>query len=304
VSQQVQQLEEAYQCRLLARTTHGVFLTESGEALYRYVNKLLRTIHESREALATLNRRDVPRLTIGASLTIAEYVLPKVLGNLYHPEPQDRLSVMMANSRTVFDQVLNDVVDVGLIETELRSPQLVVRRFADDFPVVVVSSHHAWKERATVTLEEFLVEPIIIREPGSGTRVALEQALDYLGLGIEDLSVRLVLGTTQAIKAMVASGIGATVVSPLAILPAEQHQFHTVSVSGLNFLRSFFVIHKRDAVPPAGRRLIQALTVYGRGLLSPNLNIMPAHSPSPAKPGGGQACGGLLAALRGFSLVP
>ncbi|MCL8208900.1 MAG: LysR family transcriptional regulator [Actinomycetia bacterium] len=262
VSQKIQQLEREYGCALFLRTAHGVMLTPAGEVLYRYAHKILRIIDQSRQALAADPRGQ--RLAIGASLTVAEYVLPDVLGRWYRGSAQPELSVVMANSRTIFDQVLHGTVDVGLIEAELGSPQVLTRRFADDHLVVVTSARHPWASRRTVRLPEFLAEPLIIREPGSGTRGVLESALAQVGLGVEDLTVRLVLGTTQAIKAMVAQGVGVSVLSARAILPEERGRYHLAEVEGLRFTRSFYAVLRRDRQVPAALALIDRLVAYGR----------------------------------------
>jgi len=260
VSQQVQQLEDLYHCQLLVRHRHGVQLTAEGELLYRYAGKLLRTLAESQEQVAALGDASTGRLRIGASFTIAEYVLPPVLVNLYRPEPGDHVSVMMANSEAVCQFVQNQVVDVGLVEAEVLSP-LAAQRFYTDEPKVYVAATHPWARRSSITLEEFMAEPMVLREPGSGTRRALERALAEHGGGIEDLKVRLVLGTTEAIKAMVRAGLGATVLSPLTIRPDDADALATVSVEGLLLTRHFYAVHRPVALSPAARRLIHLLSL-------------------------------------------
>ncbi len=261
VSQQIQQLEDSYRCRLLVRHTRGVALTVEGEVLYRYAKKLLRTLSESHEQLARLSDPGASRLRIGASLTIAEYMLPDVLVRLYRPESRDHVSVMMANSDAVCDFVVNHVVDVGLVEAEVDRSPLVSQPFYSDDPAVYVSASHPWAARGRpVALDEFVQEPLILREPGSGTRRALERALSRHELGLEDLSVRLVLATTQAIKAMVRAGLGATVLSPLTIPPHEAAGFCRVAVPQLELTRNFYAVHLPVTLPAGARRLIHLLT--------------------------------------------
>ena len=260
VSQQIQQLEDSYHCRLLVRHTHGVHLTAEGEVLYRYAKRLLRTLAESRERVAELSGPGTSRLRIGASLTIAEYVLPDVLAQLYRPEPRDHVSVMMANSEAVRDFVLNQAVDVGLVEAEVKQSPLVAERFYTDRLAVYVAANHRWARRQDVALHEFVQEPLILREPGSGTRRALERALSKHERGVEDLSVRLVLATTEAIKAMVRAGFGATVLSPLTIRPDDAASLHAVTVRDLDLTRHFYAAHLPITLPAGVRRLIHLLT--------------------------------------------
>lgn len=259
VSQQIQQLEQHYQSSLFVRTSQGVTLTDSGEVLYRYVTNLLRTMNESREALNKLKQEQPHSLSIGASLTIAEYILPKVLAQYCQPAGEARLVVSMANSRTVFEQIRHHEIDIGLVEAPLSDPQLVIRPFFDDRPVVVVSANHRWRDRETVSLAELLEEPLILREPGSGTRMAIEEGLGHAGVGVQNLNIRLVLGTTQAIKAMIVNGVGISILSPLTVQPDERHLFHMVRVPELNINRNFYIVHHRELTLRMAVHFIQSI---------------------------------------------
>lgn len=259
VSQQIQQLEAAYDSMLFLRTHHGVQLTAAGEILYRYINTILKTVEDSRHALDDLKSHQPTTLNIGASLTIAEYILPRVLAHDLQFLSTTNISVTMANSRTVFERVRQGEIHVGLIEAHLSDPQLVVRPFLDDQPCAVVSRTHPWVERQEVTVKEFVAQPLILREPGSGTRQTFEEALTQADIDLQTLQVRLVLATTQAIKSMVISGIGITVLSPFTILPPEREVLHTLRIQGLNLYRNFYVVHRRDLNLRLAHYFVQAL---------------------------------------------
>ncbi|OLZ09640.1 LysR family transcriptional regulator [Sulfobacillus thermosulfidooxidans] len=249
VTQHIHQLEQYYQCSLFVRTSQGVHLTEAGEILYRYVNDLLHIAHESREAIIRSRNSRPQSLSIGASFTIAEYFLPEILPQYCKIHSQCSVSVMMANSRAVFEQVLHKQCDVGLIESTLHHHQIAVQPFFSDCLQVIVGKNHAWFDREHISLEEFAQEPLFIREPGSGTRSALEEALKIVNMDIQQLNVRLVLATTQAIKSMVKQGFGISVLSPLVITPEEDSVFHQLEIKGLTILRNFSIITHHDALP-------------------------------------------------------
>ena len=249
VSQQITQLEQHYGCKLFLRTGHGVTLTESGEVLYRYIVSLLHTISESKRQLEHLNEATSVSVSIGASFTVAEYLLPKVLP-YYRAKSPVRVSVTMANSQSIMDQVINREIGVGLIEAPLSHPDAIVHPFCTDRLSIVVGDRHPWAHRTTLTLDEFIAEPIILREPGSGTRMVLESSLSSIGLGVENLKVRMILGTTQAIKAMVLAGVGISAMSPLVLSSEERVRFHLLTVEGLDLYQHFSVVHPSD-VPPA-----------------------------------------------------
>lgn len=259
VSQQIQVLEQSYGAHLFVRTSQGVHLTEMGEVLYRYVNSLLQLIHESQNAVQEVADSRPQVLAIGASLTIAEYLLPGILAEYCRDMLNARWSVTMANSRTVFEQVLNHTLDIGLIEAPMADPQVVVRPFFDDHPVVMVARTHPWAQRGEVSLREFMEEPLILREPGSGTRMAFEGALGHAGIDLKQLNIRLVLGTTHAIKQMMLKGLGISVLSPLTIETREADLFCAVQVAGLSLYRTFALVYHSGTVPRIGERFVQTV---------------------------------------------
>lgn len=260
VSQQVQQLEDQYGTALLIRSAHGVRLTTAGEVVYRYVLKLLATLDESHDQVHLLVHPRADHIKVGASLTIAEYLLPDVLTRFYGPARQASITVTMANSAAVLDLVAHHAVDVGLVEDDVHRSDVVSRCFYHDTPGVFVHASHRWATRSHIELEEFLHEPLILREPGSGTRASLERALAEVGLGIDNLTVSLVLGTTQAIKAMVRAGFGSTVLSPLTVTDADRQELARVQVEGLVLSRSFYAVHLPVPLSESVRRLVGLLT--------------------------------------------
>ncbi len=249
VTQHIQQLEQYYHSPLFVRTSQGVHLTPAGEVLYRYVNDLLRMAHESKDAVIRTHNARPQRFTIGASFTIAEYILPEILPTYCRLHPDSDVSVMMSNSRAVFEHVLHKECDIGLIESTLQHPQITIQPFFSDCLQVIVGKHHAWFDRQSVELDDFMAEPLVIREPGSGTRSTLEDALKVVNVDIQQLNIRLVLSTTQAIKSMVKEGFGVSVLSPLVITPEERHTFHQVTIKGLSILRNFSIAAHSDTLP-------------------------------------------------------
>ncbi|CAB1128498.1 Transcriptional regulator, LysR family [Candidatus Hydrogenisulfobacillus filiaventi] len=245
VSQQIQRLEGEYRARLLVRTARGVSLTEAGEVLYRYVNRLLRTLEEARQALRDESGSTRPAVTIGANPTLAEYVLPDILPEVAQRQ-RLRVTLVVGNSRAIFQHALHGAVDLGLTSFAFSHGQIVSEALCEDRPQVLVGRGHAWAGREEVSLDEFLNQPLILREPGSGTRMALERALERAGYGSHRLSVRFTLGSTPAIKALAAAGLGAAVLSPLVLLPSDRQRLHAVRVAGLDLSRQFYAVHRRD----------------------------------------------------------
>lgn len=219
VSQHIQHIEAEYQTLLFVRTSQGMALNDTGELVYRYVTDFMALLTASHEAVEDRLHQSNDELKVGASLTIAEYLLPSALTRMDPDHTHTGLTVYMANSGDIVERVVSRDLKVGLIEAPVEHPDLVSQVFLHERLRVVVSATHAWAERKTISLPELIEAPIIIREPGSGTRMALEEALHRAGVRLHDLNIRFVLGTTQAIKSMVARGPWFTVLSPYTVLP-------------------------------------------------------------------------------------
>lgn len=266
VSQQIQLLENEYQARLFFRTSHGVSLTPAGETVYRYVRTLLRTIGMSKAAVKQMSAESRPHLSIGASLTMAKYILPLVLKRVAVAHPNLRVTVLMANSHAVLDLLRVGEIDLALVESQIPITTFRVLPFMDDAPRVVVSRDHPWSRRQAVAVEEMLKEPAIIGEPGSGTRWVWEELLARHGYGVRDLNIQMVLATTQAIKAMVSSGMGYSVLSPLTLDRHDRESLCLVDVKGEKMDRHFSAVYADEATTPS------TVSQFLKTLLTMNLN--------------------------------
>ena len=259
VSQQIHQMEQEYGCMLLVRGPQGVHLNEVGDMVYTHVTQLLHLLDQSREEVRSHLEPGPARLSVGASLTIAEYLFPHVLPRLDNPVDRQHLTLYMANSHDVADRVAQGELDLGLVEAPVDDTRLAVRPFLEDRLKLVVSHQHRWNGREQVNVEELCNEPLVVREPGSGTRMVTESALAQLGIGLSQLNVRFVLGTTQAIKAMISQNIGVAILSPYTILPHERPYFHLLDIAPLRLMRHLSVIHSTERLQPAAERLIRVL---------------------------------------------
>lgn len=271
VSQQIHQLESAYGTSLLIRTSQGVRLNEAGEMVYRYVTQLLQTWDASKVAVREHLAAMPTRLTVGASLTIAEFILPQVLARL---SPASQFTLYMANSHDIKDRVVEQDVDLGLIEAPIQTSVLAVRPFLADRLSLVVSHDHPLSTQRRITLNQLRRLPLVIREPGSGTRMVMESALGQLDISLNDLNIQFVLGTTQAIKAMISQHQDASILSPFTILPHERHLFHLLDIEGLPLLRHFSIIHHHGFSHPLAESLMRALLMNDWGD-APQANTTP-----------------------------
>ncbi|NYE57868.1 selenium metabolism-associated LysR family transcriptional regulator [Carboxydothermus ferrireducens] len=217
ISLQIQSLENEVGVKLFERSNKGVRLTKAGEIFYQKVQDIIDKIHEAYELARDAGGESKGKLYIGATLTIGEYVLPKLLAYFYKLYPEIEMRVKIANTDTIYHELVEKTIDIGLIEGPIDDEELKVEKFWEDELVVVVPYHHIWGSKERLPVAELLKERIILREEGSGTRKVLEIALKELGLDLNDLNVTMEFSSTQAIKEVVAAGLGVTIISELTV---------------------------------------------------------------------------------------
>lgn len=213
VTFQVKQLEEHFNARLFERTHGKITLTPAGHVALEYAEKILALSAEMEARLGELTGQIAGPLMIGASTTIAEYLLPKMLGAFKEKYPEVQAQLIVANSETIEKQAAEHSLDLGLIESPSHHPNLHTEAFCDDELVVIVSPDHPFASRQSVTAKEISHEPYVGREHGSGTREVVDEYLKEAGISPDDLNTIMEMGSREAIKGAVEAGLGIAIVS-------------------------------------------------------------------------------------------
>ncbi len=250
VSMQIQALEGDLGVRLLDRLPRQVELTAAGEVLVEYARRLLNMEGEAQRALAELRGLESGCLRVAASPTVGSYLLPQMLGHFKRRYPGLRVIVEIAPSYRAAEALHNHTADVGLVEAAVESDVLAAEVFRTDELVVVMPANHAWAGRGSILPQELLQEPLIAREPGSGTRALVEERLRTVGI---DIAPAMELGGVEAIKSAIMAGLGVSFVSKHAIRLEERFGILAVAtVQGLDLRRPFYCLHEpRRCLSPA-----------------------------------------------------
>jgi DNA-binding transcriptional LysR family regulator len=213
VTFQVKQLEDHFDTRLFDRTHGRIALTPAGRLVMDYAERVLKLTEEMDTRVAELTGAVAGSLLLGASTTIAEYILPKILGEFKAEHPEVQAHMTVANSETIVTRVADHALDVGLIESRSYLPTLHNEVCCDDELVVICAPDHALANRKTVRAQDLSSLPWIRREPGSGTREFTDNYLRDCGVVPEDLRVTMELGSPEAMKGVVETGIAIAVLS-------------------------------------------------------------------------------------------
>jgi LysR family transcriptional regulator, transcriptional activator of the cysJI operon len=255
VSQQIHALEEELGVTLFDRAQGRVRLTDAGAVLLTYARKGARLAEEAQAALENARGEAAGELRIGASLTITQYVLPRMLGDFLRLHPRIRLDVRSANTEHIVAALAAGEIDLGLIEGPVSSREVFRQRFLEDRMVLIVGRRFPWPQKGTVPVQALTQVPLLMRERGSGSRRVVELALRRAGLRWRDLRIALELDSIVAIVSAVEAGLGAGFVSEWAIRKEVRlGTVRVVPVDGLDIRRDFTLIRAIGPAPagPAG----------------------------------------------------
>ena len=217
VTFQVRQLEEYFNTRLFDRTHNRISLTEAGQRVYEFADRIFDLYAEMENAVRDMTGEISGVLIIGASTTIAEYMLPALLGDFKKKYPDINVHLKVSNSDGIVHMVENNDIDLGVVEAPVMNKNLVVEECRKDRLVAIVSPQHALAQQQKVRLPELLEAAYIDREEGSGTREVILEYLSELGMNATDVHVSMELGSPEAIKGAVEAGMGVSIVSEVTI---------------------------------------------------------------------------------------
>jgi DNA-binding transcriptional LysR family regulator len=189
VSEHVRLLEEEVGTRLLDRLGRVTMPTRAGELLFGYAQRMLALRAEAVQDLQRLLGQVAGALAVGGSTIPGEYVLPPLIGAFREKFPGVSITLQISDTRQIVEAVLAGRVELGVVGAPPAHRAVRAVQLMPDELVVVVPPGHAWVRRKVVTVEELRPEPLIVREPGSGSRAAAERALEEAGLGLEQLRV-------------------------------------------------------------------------------------------------------------------
>ena len=249
VTLQIKALEEELGVPLFDRTENRVVLTEAGRILLKHAKKVEALTAAARHELARLVGEEEGDLSAGASTTISQYLLPKLIGEFQISNPKIRLSLLGANTEKIVSGVLDGTLAIGLIEGPSLHRDLGEEPFVADEIVVIVPSKHEWVGQH-VEAEQLLKAPLILREKGSGTRRVVEAALKAAGIQMKHTRTVMELDSTEAIKSAVEAGLGVGFVSRRAIQKElKLDTLREVHITKLSMQRTFAIIYPQGPEP-------------------------------------------------------
>ncbi|MEJ5358503.1 MAG: selenium metabolism-associated LysR family transcriptional regulator [Desulfobacterales bacterium] len=250
VSSHIKDLEDHFGCPLIDRLSRQALPTQAGELLYGYALRLLALRDEIEAVMARYQGKSLGRLTVGGSTIPGGYLLPQIVGRFQKRHPGVTLALVVADTGEIIRRVLEGTLELGVVGAAPRNRQLVHEMLLADRLQLVVPRNHPWASRREVPFSLLQQEPFILREEGSGTRQAIEEALRRAGRGIGDLRVVAEMGSTEAVRQAIREGVGVSILSELAVREdLAAGRLAALRVAGLALRRHFHLIHHRQRQP-------------------------------------------------------
>lgn len=246
VTFQIKQLEEQYATRLFERRHGSISLTPAGELVLDYAERILALSDEMETRLGEMTGEMRGPLLVGASTTIAEFMLPRVLGEFNALYPQVRARLIVANSESIESRVAEHTLDVGLIEAPAKIAGLKSLICCEDELQAICAPDYPLAGLASVTPRMLSDYEYISREPGSGTREITDAYFRDNRVPLENLKMQMELGSPEALKGVVSTGLGFAIVSRAVV--AKETRLVALAAVPLDppLKRSLYLIHPQD----------------------------------------------------------
>lgn len=262
VTFQVRQLEDHFNTRLFDRTHNRISLTEAGGRVFRHAEIIFEHYSEMENAVKEVTGDISGAITMGASTTIAEYMLPSLLGKFKKKYPEVNVRLRVSNSEGIVSMVENNVIDLGVVESPVNNKNLMVEECRIDQLVVIVPPDHVLARQKELTPEQLCDFDFMCREEGSGTREVISDYLTKQGVDRATIQSCQELGSSEAIKGAVEAGMGISILSAASI--SKELRLGSLAALSLNppLERPFSFVRQRQKFR---LRAMEELLDFARG---------------------------------------
>lgn len=258
VTNQIRQLEEYFGMKLFNREYGRISPTEAGAKLYPFAKEMIDTLENSREMLRSLASDYESALHIGATLTIGEFLLPKIIGDFQRQYKNIKSTLLIGNTPEVIAKLENNDIDIALVEGIVTKEAFQITKFSEDELVVVIPNHHAWAGQEEISIQDIPMEKMIWREPNSGIRKIIEDIFIEHKI-LHQIKSQMELGSTQAIKSAVEAGLGISILPSLSIQrEVELGLLRFSHITEMKMTRDLSIIRKPTRFPKENVRKFTA----------------------------------------------
>ncbi|GMK38893.1 LysR family transcriptional regulator [Paenibacillus sp. CCS19] len=247
VSLHIRNLENEFGTKLMVRSPKLVKLTEAGAILYHRAKEILASYEAAKQDIFRLHDRVTGPLHIGASFTIGEYVLPRLLAEFAEQYPQVEMDLTIGNTEEIVQSIRESKLDLALVEGEVTVTDLIITSYMRDEMILVAASSHPLSSLRIVETGLLHDQVWVLRENGSGTRAFSDQFIQQADLRMKR---SYVFNSSQGVKEAVSAGLGIAILSRLVVRrELEAGEMTEIPMKGIRLDRTFSLIRTPDQVP-------------------------------------------------------
>lgn len=239
VSKHIQEIENHFRIRLFERNGSKIKLTKAGGVLLHYCNQIFGIYSTLEFELNSFTETHKGILRIGASTTIAQYLLPPILADFHKRYSEIQISLIISNTEQIENALKNNEIDFGIVEGQAKNSSFKYTDFVNDEIVLVTSVKNNFTAEV-INTEELKKIPMVLREPGSGTLEVITHSLKPHNLKISDLICEMQLGSTESIKSYLTHSSCMAFLSIHSIInELRNNTLKIIDLENLNIIRSF-----------------------------------------------------------------
>ena len=263
VTKHIKELESKLNSTLFDRKGNKVYLTKAGKMTYGYLKKIMQQYEELEFDLGRMNDTFKGTLRIGASSTIAQYLIPKAIAAFHKRYPKIELFIYNGNSLEMEQKLLDNEIEIALIENNASQANIKYIDFLDDEIVAVTGTQSVYAKLKSISFIDFQQIPIVLREKGSGTLEVIQKHLLKNNVKIDHLNILVHLGSTESIKNFLCDFDGIALVSEKSIeKELLLKQLSKITIKGIQFNRKFRMAFKQGHEALSSKLFADFLSTY------------------------------------------
>ncbi|MDR3678369.1 MAG: LysR family transcriptional regulator [Flavipsychrobacter sp.] len=265
VTKHIKELEQEYKVTLFDRQPNALALTEAGQLLYRHAINIMEQYELLDFDMNAIHNKLIGDLHVGASTTIAQYVLGPVLASFHKRYPDVQVHLTNENSNHIIQLLLQKDIDMGFVEGKTNNNSVQYTQYIEDELVLVCSAKNPLYKKQDALLTDITTLPFVMREGDSGTYEILEEHLKKAGINIARLKVKMHLASTEGIKQFVEYSDHFAFLSIYAIAnELNRGALRIINVKGLDMHRHFHIVQRQGQPLPIAESFVKFIRNYNK----------------------------------------
>jgi len=249
VSNQIRRIEQHFDIRLFNRIEGRLIPTEAGNQLYPFAKDIVYTLEKSQDTLKNLTSYYESYLSIVATLTIGNFLIPEIIGDFQRKFPNINVNLHISNTPNTLSKLKKDNIDLALVEGIVADEQFSITKFSEDELVIALPKNHKWGNYEKISIEKIPEEKMIWREPNSGIRKIIEKIFWEYNI-LHKITSKIELGSSQAIKTAIEKQLGISILPKISIQKEiNDRSLNFTKIKEVKMNRNLSIVKKTTRFP-------------------------------------------------------